>query len=144
MAGRVAPGGLIHTGGSVPDTSSDVEEAPGSNLSFPSLILGGHRAPVCAVAWLPGEKVLTGSHDQSAKVWNARTGVCEHTLQGHEGPIAAVAGDRAGLRVLPADHAGAWAAERVTGLGLLGFVAAGYGVSFANSCELTSSERICF
>eukprot|EP00435_Cladocopium_sp_Y103_P065564 s730_g27.t1 len=82
--GRVAPGGLIHTGGSV-----DTPRA----FSFPSLVLGGHRAPVCAATWIGDSQVLTGSHDSTAKVWDAKSGLCELTLEGHEGPVLCVACD---------------------------------------------------
>lgn len=65
MTGRVAPGGLIHTGGalgrawplaggSVVDTNSDAtqQDTPRA-LSFPSLVLGGHTGPVSCACWLP-------------------------------------------------------------------------------------------
>ena len=29
--------------------------------------------------------IVTGSHDETAKIWNARTGELLHTLSGHQG-----------------------------------------------------------
>ena len=67
--GRVAPGGLIHTGGSVVDTASDATQLNTPRALFTSLVLGGHRAPPCSVAWIGDTRAPTGSHDCRAKVW---------------------------------------------------------------------------
>ena len=37
---------------------------------------------VRALAILDGVKLVTGSDDNNAKIWNLETGICEHTLQG--------------------------------------------------------------
>src|SRR5215470_1308806 len=44
----------------------------------------GQNAGVVSVAYAPdGETVLTGSADGTAILWDARSGVLLHTLQGH-------------------------------------------------------------
>jgi len=35
-----------------------------------------------------GDKILTGSFDCTAKIWDVRTGMCIHTLAEHEGEIS--------------------------------------------------------
>ena len=46
----------------------------------------GHRSSVSAVAFSPdGKKVLTGSVDNTAKLWDAATGQAEKTFTGHTG-----------------------------------------------------------
>ena len=45
--------------------------------------LTGHARPITSVAFSPdGTKIVTGSWDKTAKVWNAKTGECLHTLTG--------------------------------------------------------------
>jgi RNA polymerase sigma factor (sigma-70 family) len=52
----------------------------------------GHRGTVGAVAFTPDGKVLvSGSGDQTVKVWNARNGKLLQTLEGHRGTVNAVA-----------------------------------------------------
>jgi WD40 repeat protein len=31
--------------------------------------------------------LISGSHDQTIKVWSTDTWACEHTLEGHDGPV---------------------------------------------------------
>lgn len=45
---------------------------------------------VCAWS-LDGSKVITGSGDGTAKIWNADTGNCMHTLTGHNNSVTSVA-----------------------------------------------------
>jgi len=104
MTTRVAPGGLIHTGGSVVDTLSSAtpRDSPG-DVSFPLLVLSGHAEAVCATAWSKdGKKALTGSEDKTAKIFDAQTGHCLHTLVGHEGQILGLAISPDGTRLVTA------------------------------------------
>jgi hypothetical protein len=52
--------------------------------------LQGHTYSVSAVCPLGGGHVLTGSHDNTARVWDLRTGQTIQTLQGHTGSVKAV------------------------------------------------------
>ncbi len=52
----------------------------------------GHTGPILAVAYSPdGERIITGSADHSAKVWDAETGKELFPLEGHTAPIRSVA-----------------------------------------------------
>jgi WD40 repeat protein len=56
------------------------------------LELQGHSDGVGAVAWSPsGEKIASGSADQTARIWDAITGDNLITLQGHTDVVSAVA-----------------------------------------------------
>jgi WD40 repeat protein/serine/threonine protein kinase len=56
------------------------------------LTLYGHTGPVWGVAFSPnGQRLATASLDQSAKVWDARTGLELLTLKGHTSPVVSVA-----------------------------------------------------
>jgi len=64
-------------------------------------ILAGHTDWVMAVAFSPdGSRVLTGSLDNTARLWDAATGKAVATLAGHTGPVRAVAFSPDGTRVL--------------------------------------------
>ena len=56
---------------------------------------------VYAVAFSPdGKRVLTGSYDKTARLWDAATGEAVATLEGHTGAVDAVAFSPDGKRVL--------------------------------------------
>ena len=47
---------------------------------------------VCSVAYSPdGLKIVSGSHDDSIKIWNAETGLLLNTLIGHTDSVLSVA-----------------------------------------------------
>jgi len=64
-------------------------------------VLGGHTGGVTALAFSPdGTRVLTGSYDHTARLWDAATGEAVATLAGHTAPVLAVAFSRNGTRVV--------------------------------------------
>jgi hypothetical protein len=66
-----------------------------------SLRLEGHTDWVTAVAFSPdGRRILTGSPDQTALLWDAASGAPLKTLQGHAGSVYAVAFSPDGTRIL--------------------------------------------
>ncbi len=63
--------------------------------------LSGHKARVTSVAVTPdGRYVVSGSWDQTVKVWNIRKGREKQTLIGHKGYVTAVAVTQDGLRIV--------------------------------------------
>ena len=64
-------------------------------------VLRGHTGPVSAFAFSPdGTRVLTGSDDHTARLWDAATGKTLATLAGHTSHVSAVAFSPDGTRVL--------------------------------------------
>ena len=58
---------------------------------------------VKAIAWSPNsEQVLTGSADRTVRVWEALTGYCLHTLEGHRGEVLAVEWCPDGVKIVSA------------------------------------------
>ena len=51
-----------------------------------------------------GSRIVTGSNDYTAKVWNAHTGECERTLQGHRDSVTSVAVSPDGSRIMTGSH----------------------------------------
>lgn len=52
----------------------------------------GHRRPVCSVAFSHDSKlILSGSEDETIKLWDSATSECLHTFQGHKDIVATVA-----------------------------------------------------
>ena len=99
---------------------------------FPSLtppggplrqILVGHRSGVSAVAFLPdGRRALSGSDDNTLRLWDLETGETLRTLEGHTHWVSAVAVLADGRRALSGsdDHTlGLWDLETGATLGTL-------------------------
>ena len=73
------------------------EAASGREL----LTLKGHSAPISSVAFSPdGQRIVTGSGDQTAKVWEAASGRELLTLKGHSNAIRSVAFSPDGQRIV--------------------------------------------
>ncbi|MBQ2304165.1 MAG: hypothetical protein II256_07095 [Bacteroidales bacterium] len=54
--------------------------------------LTGHSSYVFSVAYSPdGTKIVSGSRDNTVKIWNANTGQCLQTLKGHSDWVVSVA-----------------------------------------------------
>ena len=65
------------------------------------LTLQGHANSVNACAWSPdGQRLLSGSGDNTLKVWDAHSGQCLLTLQGHANSVNACAWSPDGQRLL--------------------------------------------
>jgi TIR domain/WD domain, G-beta repeat len=65
------------------------------------VIFAGHTEPVLAIRFSPdGTRVLTGSSDTTARLWDAASGKPIAILAGHKGPVWAVAFSPDGTRVL--------------------------------------------
>ena len=66
-------------------------------------LLRGHEAEVNAVAFSPdGSRLLTGSDDHSAILWDVATGRILAVYKGHPGPVHLVAYSPDGARVATA------------------------------------------
>ncbi|MFP3558866.1 hypothetical protein SB861_50710 [Paraburkholderia sp. SIMBA_049] len=55
------------------------------------LTLEGHRSSVSAFAVLANGRLASGSSDETIKLWNPASGVCEATLKGHTNQVTALA-----------------------------------------------------
>ena len=76
-------------------TLVDIAYAPGVNRQFI------HDSPLNAVAISPdGKRLLTGSDDGLALVWDSATGSILQRLDGHDAPVLAAAFSTDGLRAL--------------------------------------------
>ncbi|NBP58304.1 WD40 repeat domain-containing protein [bacterium] len=65
--------------------------------------LQGHTRPVSSVAFSSdGQLVVTSSQDHTAKLWNAKTGLCIATLNGHVGGVCSAVFSPDGKLVLTA------------------------------------------
>jgi WD40 repeat protein/serine/threonine protein kinase len=63
--------------------------------------LYGHTNGVLSVAFSPdGTRIVTGSHDKTAKVWDARTGTLLLELKGHTASVYGVAFSPDGTRIV--------------------------------------------
>jgi len=73
----------------------------GSGASFEEVAcLRGHEGTVWAVAALPSDRLLTGGRDGTARVWAWREGHESLRLEGHGGPVVAVATFPVGERLV--------------------------------------------
>ncbi|MEO8427230.1 MAG: hypothetical protein ABI651_08980, partial [Verrucomicrobiota bacterium] len=65
------------------------------------LSLIGHNGPVSSVSFSPdGLRIVTGSYDYTAKVWEVATGRELLTLKGHTRPVSSVAFSSDGQRIV--------------------------------------------
>ncbi|KAK5661879.1 hypothetical protein OQA88_9987 [Cercophora sp. LCS_1] len=64
------------------------------------LTLEGHRNPVQSVAFSPdGQRLASGSNDQTVKIWDPASGQCLQTLEGHRDSVQSVAFSPDGQRL---------------------------------------------
>ena len=63
--------------------------------------LKGHKYSVNSVAYSPdGTKIISGSRDQTIKIWDANTGECLKTLEGHSQRVNSVAFSTDGTKII--------------------------------------------
>ena len=65
----------------------------------------GHDSPVLACAFSPdGRRLVSGSSDETLKLWDAETGSCEATLEGHDNNVWACGFSPDGRRIVSASY----------------------------------------
>jgi WD40 repeat protein len=70
--------------------------------AFPLKNLVGHTGRVSSVAFSPdGKRIVTASHDHTARVWDAETGCVKLALKGHTGIVRSVAFSPDGKCIVP-------------------------------------------
>lgn len=74
----------------IASTSSD-RTVRVSDLSGRTLVLQGHTDFTTALSFLDKNNLVSGSWDQTLKVWDLKEGTLLHTLKGHRSSITAVA-----------------------------------------------------
>jgi WD40 repeat protein len=71
------------------------------------MIKNGHTDSVYSVAYSPdGQRLVTGSADNTAMVWDAKTGTELFTLKGHTNQVQSVAFSPDGQRLVTGDADG--------------------------------------
>ena len=81
-------------------TFTTEEEIP--NVNYTCLqTLTGHSDDVVSVSYSPdGTKIVSGSLDNTIKMWNANTGVCLQTLSQHSGDVYSVSYSPDGTKII--------------------------------------------
>jgi WD40 repeat protein len=69
--------------------------------------LSGHPNGVRSAAWSPdGTRIVTGSEDRTARIWDAGTGRVLATLSGHGGEVDSAAWSPDGARIVTGSEDG--------------------------------------
>jgi len=65
----------------------------------------GHSAPVSSVCLsVDGQRIVSGSADNTVKIWDVATGSCVTTLQGHSNPVTSVCLSVDGQRIVSGSY----------------------------------------
>ena len=114
--------------------------APAAAGAQPSAVWYGHTDDVTCVAFSSdGTKALSGSQDQTVRLWDTATGKALRTFDGLESPLAAVAFSFDGLTALSvSDHLAFNSWDLATGRPVVSYP--GYGV-FAYAAAISPSGR---
>jgi WD40 repeat protein len=68
-------------------------------------ILYGHTNSVTSVAFSSdGLRIVSGSYDNTVRIWDAISGTIQHTLEGHTDWVTSVAFSSDGLRIVSGSH----------------------------------------
>ena len=51
------------------------------------MMMRGHKGSIYCLLKLSNGRVISGSWDKTLRIWNSKTGQCEHVLRGHQGNI---------------------------------------------------------
>jgi len=98
-------------------------------------IMAGHTNKVASAAWSPdGARIVTASADNTARVWDAKTGAQLALLQGHTGPVYSAAWSPDGARIVTAswdNTARVWDAKSGAQLALLGHTGPIYSAAWS-------------
>lgn len=79
----------------------DLAQTQSARLSWPIRTFEGHTFSVNSVSWSPDSRfVLSGSLDNTLRVWDVASGRCLRTLRGHKDNVTAVAWSPDGLYAL--------------------------------------------
>ena len=70
-----------------PDVVAVVGAHVNRALGFYGALRGHARAVISASVSLDGQKIVSGSDDNTVRVWSAVTGECEQTLEGHTSTV---------------------------------------------------------
>ena len=69
-------------------------------VDYAPLSMRGHTDSVASVAWSPdGMRIVSGSYDETIRIWDAVTGNCINTLVGHTDAVTSVAWSPDGMRI---------------------------------------------
>nr|VFJ44888.1 MAG: WD domain-containing protein, G-beta repeat-containing protein [Candidatus Kentron sp. FW] len=83
------------------ETPTETPSAPDSQIDQARMILKGHDEAIGCVAVTPdGRTVVSGSSDNTLRVWELETGRLRATLEGHTEPVTGVAVTPDGQRVI--------------------------------------------
>ena len=97
---RLSAALLLSVGSIVSSAAGGPELTPEIHVSLT------HTANITSVAFSPdGQLIATGSRDETAKLWDAASGVVLRTLHGHAGTVADVAFSPDGRLLVCADAA---------------------------------------
>ncbi|HTV49782.1 MAG TPA: protein kinase [Steroidobacteraceae bacterium] len=123
-----------------PEALSVFQEAQAADMQLAALV--GHSDRLWGVAYShDGRRIVTGSYDHTARVWDAATGRPELVLRGHTAPVVTAAFSPDDRRILTgsSDHsARIWDARTAESL----MVLAGHGGTVAAAAFSNDGRRI--
>lgn len=102
LARNSSPGtASINSSQTSPSTSHTPSPAISRPIGYLFLTYQGHSASVGTVAWASdGQRIVSGSGDRTAQIWDANSGTTLVTFRGHTGPVQSVAWSPDGKHVV--------------------------------------------
>ncbi len=90
-----------HRGGSGSDILPDLLRNAIRTVESTTMVLSGHTEGVRSATYSPdGHSIATTSYDQTARIWDAETGVLKAVLSGHKAVVQGVVYSQNGLRIV--------------------------------------------